>query len=419
MRCQSSLFVVLRLHLVIIFQKISMPKNKKPTPRKVTESPEQKDEAMTRQLCALSLYLTDQPKQNPTTDQNRIDFFKLIKKCLHQKNDDVLYDTLDRLKFDGGAAQNFFKTSVEELAEVVVIQRDGVAPVEINAFVIPLFLHTTGGLKAASAFQDQQAFEQLTESLQQSGLESPDAKVVLVNHAYRLDDIDSITFSHLHEMVRDAHAAINDMRAATATAITRSFGEPVDEPFAADDVAVELRFLLGFAMKSVDDPFYQIPTDEAAMDGYFAARESRFQAWSQQVAPLVQRCFGPAEQAIEVHFLYQDLFFGGKERGIGEYFTLQLMSELNFGLTQHAMTAAQSRAVIGPTQIGDEKVMRVNLYAIHDGALLASAEKPVAPTADWAGEVLDIRDALGMIGIEAISEVAQFDDERADSEAQQ
>ena len=388
-----------------------MPKSKKPVARKVTESPEQKEESITRQLCALSLYLSDQPKQNATTEQNRTDFFKLIRKCLHQKKDDVLYDALERLKHDGGAAQIFLKETIEELAEVVVIQRGDGGATEINAFVIPLFLHTTGGLKHAEAFQDQQAFELLTESLQNAQLESRDAKVVLVNHAYRLDDIDAITFSHLHEMVRDAHAAINDMRAGTASAIERSFGTPSDEPFAADDVAVELRFLLGFAMKSVNDPFYSAPTDETAMEAYFAARENRFQDWSQQVAPLVQRCFGPADRAIEVHFLYQDLFFGGKERGIGEYFTLQLMSDLNFGLSQHGIAATQARAVIGAAELGDEKVLRVNLYASSDGAFLASAEKPLSLLAVWQNEVLDMRDALGMIGVDAITEVEQFDDD--------
>jgi hypothetical protein len=388
-----------------------MPKNKKPVARKSAESPEQKDEAMTRQLCALAIYLAGNPAKNATTVENAEDFHKIIKKTLHQKKDDILYEALEWTKHDAGRAHHLLKATIEEIAEVVTIGRDGAPTTEINAFVIPLFVHSTGGLKNAQSFQDQDAYELLTKSLQQAGLESPDATVVLVNHGYGLDEIDSITFSHLHEMVRDAHAAMHDMRAATATAIQRSFGEPVDEPFAADDMAVELRFLLGFSMKAVDDPFYQIPADEAAANAWFAGRETRFQTWAEQVTPLVKRCFAPVEREIEVHFLYQDLFHGGKERGIAEYFTLQMMSDLNYGLSEHGIAPPDARAVIAPAEVGDEKVLRVNLYALADGALIASSEKPLGLTADWGAEVLDVRDALGMIGVATIAEAAKFDDE--------
>lgn len=387
-----------------------MPKNKKPVARKAVDSPEQKDEALTRQLCALALYLSDQPKPNVTTEQNRDDFFRLLKKSLHQKKDDILYDALDRIKHDGGNAYLFLKSAIEELAEVVVIHRPNAPVIEINAFVIPLFLHSTGGLKRAEAFQNQEAFESLTKSIQKAGLESPDANVVLVNHAYQLDDIDAITFSHLHEMVRDAHAAMVDMRSAAATAIERSFGDAVDEPFAPDDVAVELRFLLGFAMKNLDDPFYQVPASEQAMQAYFAQRESRFQQWAESVAPLVQRCFASAGRPVETHFLYQDLFHGGKERGIAEYFTLQMMSDLNFTLAEHQLGADATCAVIAMADLGDEKTVRVNLYALSDSTLVASAEKPLPLFADWESELHDVFDALSLIGLTSISSASGFDD---------
>ena len=388
-----------------------MPKNKKPVTRKPVDSPEQKDEALTRQVCALAIFLADSPKPNATTEQNRDDFYRLLKKSLHQKKDDILYDALDRIKHEGGAAWMVLKSAIEEVSEVVVIQRPGKQAVEINAFVIPLFLHSTGGLKRAEAFQDQEAFEALTHSIQAAGLESPDATVVLVNHAYQLDDIDAITFSHLHEMVRDAHASMVDMRSATATAIERSFGEAVDEPFAADDVAVELRFLLGFAMKALDDPFYKEPTQEAAMQTYFAQREERFQQWATDVAPLVQRCFAAAGRSIETHFLYQDLFHGGKERGIAEYFTLQMMSDLNFSLAEHQIAPADSRAVIAAADVGDEKTMRINLYTKRDSTLVASAEKPLPLFADWDNELQDACDALAMIGVDTIASASGFDDQ--------
>ncbi|GAA4017381.1 hypothetical protein [Actimicrobium antarcticum] len=388
-----------------------MPKNKKPAPRKSAESPEQKDDALTRQLCALAAYLAGSPAKNATARENAADFYKIIKKSLHQKKDDILYEALEWTRHDAIKAHLLLKEAIEETAEVVVIQRDGASATEINAFVIPLFLHTTGGLKGAQCFQDQEAYELLTKSLQEAGLESPDATVVLVNHAYQLDEIDGITFSHLHEMVRDAHASMHDMRAATATAIGLSIGEPADEPFAEDDMAVELRFLVGFSMKSVDDTFYQVPADDAAADAYFAARESRFQLWTEQVTPLIKRCFGPADREIEVHFLYQDLFHGGKERGISEYFMLQMMSDLNYGLSEQGLAVTDANAIMGLAEVGDEKVLRVNLYAKSDAALLASSEKPLIMTADLASEMDDVRDALGMIGIASISVAASFDDE--------
>ena len=388
-----------------------MPNNKKPVSRKPVDSPEQKDEALTRQVCALAMVLADSPKKNATTEQNRDEFYRLLKKALHQKKDDILYDALDRIKYEGGSAWIFLKSAIEALSEVVVIQRPDKPAVEINAFVIPLFLHSIGGLKRAEVFQDQDAFEALTKSIQTAGLESPDATVVLVNHAYQLDDIDAITYSHLHEMVRDAHAAMVDRRSATATAIERSFGDANDEPFAADDVAVELRFLLGFAMKKLDDPFYQEPTQEDAMHAYFAQRERRFQQWASDVTPLVQRCFAASGRSIEAHFLYQDLFHGGKERGIAEYFTLQMMSDLNFNLAEHQIGPAESRAVIAVVDLGDEKIMRINLYAKATFALVASAEKPLPMFADWDNELQDACDALAMIGVETIASATGFDEQ--------
>ena len=388
-----------------------MPNNKKPVSRKPVDSPEQKDEAVTRQVCALAMVLADSPKPNATTEQNREEFYRLLKKALHQKKDDILYDALDRIKYEGGSAWSFLKSAIEQLSEVVVIQRPDKPAVEINAFVIPLFLHCTGGLKRAEVFQDQDAFEALTKSIQTAGLESPDAKVVLVNHAYQLDDIDAITYSHLHEMVRDAHAAMVDRRSATATAIERSFGDANDEPFAAEDVAVELRFLLGFAMKTLDDPFYKEPTQIDAMHAYFAQREHRFQQWASDVTPLVQRCFAAPWRSIEAHFLYQDLFHGGKERGIAEYFTLQMMSDMNFNLAEHQIAPADSRAVIAAIDLGDEKIMRINLYANETFALVASAEKPLPLFADWDNELQDACDALAMIGIDTIASATGFDEQ--------
>lgn len=391
-----------------------MPLPDKTAPKKPRESEEDKDEATTLALCDLAMTLALDEARGGESGQESIDFHKIIKRSLHQKKDEVLYDALARAESLDHRAAIHLKAAVEEAAEVTVIERADGRRMEINAFVIPLFLHTVGGLDPERCFQDQDAFEQLSKSFQAGALESPTATVVLVNHGYHLNEIDGITYSHLHEMLRDAFGAMTDKRIAATPAIDRSFGGWPDSPFAAEDAAIELRFLLGFSLKAVDDPFYEVPDSEADADAYFTAREMRFQKWTATAAPLVRRCFGLAgngggAQDSDVHFLYQDLFHGGKERGIAEYFMLQMISELNHGLQQKNVPATRTRAVIGPVDLGDESVLRVQLVGVDDGSLLVSADKPVPGALDWPVEVADAYSALMMIGVQTSSVASGFD----------
>ena len=391
-----------------------MPLPDKTAPKKPRESEEDKDEATTLALCDLAMTLALDEARGGESGQESIDFHKIIKRSLHQKKYEVLYDALARAESLDHRAAIHLKAAVEEAAEVTVIERADGRRMEINAFVIPLFLHTVGGLDPERCFQDQDAFEQLSKSFQAGALESPTATVVLVNHGYHLNEIDGITYSHLHEMLRDAFGAMTDKRIAATPAIDRSFGGWPDSPFAADDAAIELRFLLGFSLKAVDDPFYEVPDSEADADAYFTARETRFQKWTATAAPLVRRCFGLAgngggAQDSDVHFLYQDLFHGGKERGIAEYFMLQMISELNQGLQANGVGGAAARAVMGPVEAGGEAVLRVFLHATANGALLARADKPVPGIPDWDLEFADCHGALTMIGVSSVAVARQFD----------
>lgn len=408
-----------------------MPIPEKTIAKKPRESEEDKDEATTLTLCELAAALARVEAEGTASAgddagdsaEQEAAFRKLIKRSLHQKKDEVLYDALARTQSLDARAGLLLKHAVEEAAEATVIERAEGKRVEINAFVIPVFLHTTGGLDAERCFQDQPAFEALTKSFQDGHLESPAATVVLVNHGYHLNEIDGITFSHLHEMLRDAFVAMTDKRVAATPAIDRSFGGWPDSPFGAGDRAIELRFLLGFSLKAVDDPFYVVPDDEAAADAYFQAREARFQQWTLVAAPLVKRCFGigahvlgedagaPAEAAdaeSDIHFLYQDLFHGGKEQGIAEYFMLQMLSELNHGLQSHGLDAAATRAVFGPVTIGEEAQLRVRLDTA-EGKMVAQATKPVPTLPDWETEFADAHDALRMIGVHAVSLAQRFE----------
>ncbi len=390
-----------------------MSKNKRPSPKKSSEKSaepdEAKDDALIQRLCDLAIDLVEQEdgeSMSGTLQQQDNDFRKLIRKCLHQKKDAVLYEAIERAQDADSEAWQFLKDSIEEASSTVLLRR-GESMIEVNAFVVPLFVHSRGGLKHEQCFQDPDAFDLLVKSFKEAQLESADAKVVLVSHAYHPDEIDRITYCHLNEMVMDAFTSMTDKKIVATPAIGRSLSGWPDNLFEADDEAIELRFLLGFALKTTDDAFYHVPDDEAGADAYFAAREERFQKWTVQAASLVRRCLAIGPES-EINFLYQDLFHGGKETGIAEYFMLQMMSELNRDLHEHDATPAETKAIIGPAEVGDGMVLRVNLYAA-DGTMVASSDKPLGAAGDLQMEIADVHDALTTIGVEALSLAMQFD----------
>lgn len=388
-----------------------MPKNKRPAPRKSSNSPEDKDEAVARMLSTMALNLAEQEdseSQGTVLAEQAVEFGRMIRKSLNQKKDEVLYDAIERAKYEDVGAYQYLRSQIEEASSVVVIRRENAPAMEINAFVVPLLVQSTGGLKEADGFQDQEAFEALVKSFQESALESAKAKVVLMSHAYDLDEIDNITYSHLHEMVRDAYTSMTDKKIVIAAGLERSIAGWSATEFGTGDTAVELRFLLGFALKRADDPFYVEPKDEAALDAWFDARMERYQQWTAKVAPLVQRCLAPAGSALEVSFLYQDLFHGGKEQGMAEYAMLQMMSGINHALAENKLDAGDVSVVVGPADEHGELLLRVNVYAA-SGDLLHGADKPLDLAADLQDEVNDVCDALAMIGVTNLSVALKFD----------
>lgn len=389
-----------------------MPKSKRPAPKKPVESPEEHDDALARNLSALAVELAEEDDGVSMTDalkKKKSDFHRAIRKCLQQKKDEVLDEALERAQDTDSEAYRLLMDSIEEASGIVVFRRDDGRDLEVNAFVIPLFAHTEGGLHIEQCFQDEEAFDLLRKSFQEAQLESADAKIVLVSHAYHLDEIDRITYSQLNEMVREALDTMTRKKAVATPAISRSMSGWPESHFEPDDRTVELRFLLGFALKTVDDPFYRVPKDEAAADRYFEARALRFQRWTQEAAPLVKRCLVTGGAGIEIDFLYQDLFYGGKERGIAEYYMLQMMSELHQDLHEHDTLAENTRAVMGPTDVGGMMVLRVNLYAESDGALVASSDKPIGVVRDLQTEFDDAYDALTTIGVKSLALAMRFD----------
>jgi hypothetical protein len=299
--------------------------------------------------------------------------------------------------------------NVEELSENVIFRRDQGPDLEINAFVIPLFVRTLGGLRSEQCFQDEEAFELLRASLQEGELESRQARVVLVSHAYHLEEIERIGYSQLGAMVHEAFETMTRKKAVAAPAIARSMSGWPEIRFAPEDRAVELRFLLGFALKALDDPFYQVPEKEAAADRYFEARAQRFQRWTQQAVSLVKRCLVTDGREADIDFLYQDLFHGGKATAIGEYRMLQMLSELQQSLEEQGIAPESSKAVVGPAEADDEMLLRVNLYAEADGRLLAASEKPIGRGRALQAEAEDVCDALRTLGMKSLALAAKFD----------
>lgn len=391
-----------------------MPKNKRPASKKSNPSPEEKDDAITQLLCDLAIDLVEQEDGESMRDelkQKESEFHKIIKKALNQKKDDILYESLERAKYADSNAYQFLKDRIEESAGTIIFRRDDGTAVEVNAFVIPLFVWSKGGLDAQQCFQDQQAFDALTKSFQNAQLESAKATVVLVNHVYHLDEIDSITYSHLSEMVRNAFASMTDKKVVATPAIERSFFGWPEKHFGEADVAVELRFLLGFALKAVDDVFYQVPSEETAADQYFEMRIERFQNWTQQITPVVKRCLVTDGREIDVKFLYQDLFHGAKERGMAEYFMLQMMSELNQAITASGIDSKNIKAIIGIAEVAANPVLRVNLYGKAGDVLIVSSEKPCAEINDLQIEFDDAYDAMVTLGVTSVSIAMQFDEQ--------
>ena len=373
-----------------------MPKNKRPVPRKSEPPVEQDDEALAQALASLAFDLARQQ----AAPEAVAELDKQVRKALRKKKDDVLYGAIELARFDDSQAYQLLREHIEEAAATVLLRREGAPAMEINAFAVPLFVHSMGGLSEGEGFQDGAAFDALVASFSLAGLESPSARVVLVSHAYDMDEIDAVTYSGLNDMLREAAAAMTDKKLAASPALESSIRGWRAHGFAPGDKAVELRFLLGFALKRADDPFYAAPQGEAEADAWFEARMRRYQAWTGDAAPLVARCLAASPAALAIHFLYQELFYGAKEQGMAELAMLGLMSEVNAALEAAGLSPQQASAEVGAAAEGDELVLQVRLTG-QGGAPLATLSKPLDVAADLHGEEEDLCDALATLGVQA------------------
>lgn len=338
---------------------------------------------------------------------------RAIRKCLQQKREAALDEALEMAFEEDAQAYRVLRAQIEEMAGALLVQRpdeQGNAPaIEVNAFVVPLFVHTKGGLHPEQCFQDEHAFEQLRDSFKGGGLESRKASVVLVAHAYHLDELERIGYCQLNGMVHEAMEAMTKKKPPAADAIARSMSSWPPTHFAPDDSVMELRFLLGFALKTMDDPFYQIPQKEAAADRYFEQRAERFRKWSQDVMPVLKRCLVTDGRAVQIDFLYQDLFHGGKEAAVRELDMLRVLSEIQQSLEENGTAPEAASAIIGPMETEDDDVLRISVRTTEKDAEIGSVEKTVSRTETVENAIADLADGLNSVGVQDIKITRRFD----------
>ena len=390
----------------------AMPKNKRPAPRKpVKQAVEPDHEALAQNLVDLALEIAEREDLEPAVLAAREqDVQTLVRRALRRKHDEVLYGAIELARYTDPGACRWLRDKIEEEA-ATVHAHEGDEEVEIDAFMIPLFVTSTGGLVEADVFQDDAAFEELNDSFRQAGLASADARVVLVRHLYDLDEVEAVRYSDLQEMLREALQSMRSKKMVAAPAIEASMRGWQPGLADAHEEAMELRFLLGFSLKHADDPFYRVPKDEEAADAYFEGRLARYRMWAGSIAPLLQRNLSRKPTELDLNFLYQDLFYGAMEQGVSELAMLATLAEVNWRLDGQDLEPQRIKAVVAPVEAGDHAALRINLYALGGGAPLATIDKPVDLADDLEIELEDLCDALATVGLDGILVATGFDDD--------
>jgi len=212
-------------------------------------------------------------------------------------------------------------------------------------------------------------------------------------------------------MLREAAASLLEKKLQPAPTIEASMRGWTGEPVAPDETALELRFLLGFSLKRLDDAFYRVPGDDAAAERYFDERMARYRAWTGEVDPAVRRSLALEPERLELSFLYQDLFYGAKEGAVAELAMLGVLAEAKRLLAEKDLAADRVHATVAPLDMGEHVVLRANLYALDGGRPWGSVEKPVDLAADLTIEVDELCDALLSLGLEGVSIAAAFSDD--------
>ena len=248
------------------------PQSARSATRPAAKPVEADPDALAQNLVDLALEVSERESLDaPTLAARRHDLTVLIRRMLRRRRDDVLYGAIELARYTDAGCCRLLRERVEEEAATLHVRTDDRnAPdegeLEIDAFMIPLFVHSTGGLVQDDVFRDDTDFDALMDSFRQSGLASAATRIVLVRHVYDLDAVDRIRYSDLQDMLREAFQAMRSRKLVATPAIEASMRPWIGGDYEPGDEAMELRFLLGFALKPVDDPFYHVPASETAAD---------------------------------------------------------------------------------------------------------------------------------------------------------
>jgi hypothetical protein len=393
------------------FSDPAMPNNKRPVPRKSAQQAEEPDyDALAQNLVDLTVEIVEDERLDaPTLAARELDLTTLVRRLLRRKHDEVLQGAIELAVFTAPEAGRFLSDLIEDEAATLRIRQDHGSELEIDAFMIPLFVHSTGGLKKAEVFADDVAYDALVDSFRSGGLASADTRIVLARHLYDLEAVDRVRYSELQDMLREAAQVLRSKKLVAAPTIEAGMRPWQDSEYGPDDEAMQLRFLLGFALKRADDPFYKVPDQEQAADAYFEARLVRYRAWSGTVTPLLQRCLSGDPDSIELNFLYQDLFYGAKEQALSELAMLATLAEVNVRLDEQERDPERIKAVVAPMAVDEEAVLRINLYPLDGGAPLATIDKPLDLMSPIEAELADLCDALSTMGLDGVLLARGFD----------
>lgn len=402
-----------------------MPKNIPPARRKPGPKPAptvDRTDELIEDLAVLALEVAEQEEADPVAIARKKDELqKMVRNALRKKQDEVLYGAIEHARFDDVDAYVLLRGQIEEAAASIVLRGDGKAVEEIDAFLVPVFINSPAGLRRQDAFQDAAAFELLRASFQQAGLEADSASVVLISHLYDVDEIDRISYGELNEMLREVAATMGEKKMVPTPALSNSIAALRDDTENAEGVekaaessaageggATELRFLLGFVRRTLDDPFYAIPTDEAGASAWFDARLERYRGWTLAADALLRACVATEPGEVSLNFLYQNQFFAAKRQAMAEGEILMLMADIGAALAEHGLEAAHGGAVVGPVAQEADVALRVALYRNGDAAALAAFELPFDMAEDLQGSVDELCEVLHGMGIASLSTAGRF-----------
>ena len=389
--------------------KSAMPKNKKPVRRQPPPPAPDRTDELVEDMAVLALEVAEQEETDPVaTAAKQDELQKMVRNALRKKQDEVLYGAIEHARFDDVDAYVLLRNQVEEAAASIVLRAEGKPADEIDAFLVPVFVNSKGGLKRAEAFQDAAGFELLRASFQEAQLESASATVVLISHLYDVDEIDRISYCELNEMLREVAATMGDKKLSATPALSGSIAAEPTEENAGDEEVTELRFLLGFVRRRLDDPAYAIPLDEAGMNAWFDARMEKYRQWTLVADALLRACVASDPSRLSLNFLYQNQFFAAKRQAMAEGNMLSLMAEIGAALADHQLDPEQAAAVVGPAALEHEVALRVAIYRNGDAAPLQSVDLPFDLGEDLQAGVDELCEILHNMGMGPLSTTERF-----------